>query len=145
MSETRPVSRTQSRSAKEGERRPIGMRPVLSLVLLLSLFLAGCHEPTPEDRQNGISDQEWEVRGTFTENATQEDIEDLRTRLEPYDGELFVLESFPMQYQITGPEVRDCPDVEEMLRTRVYIADVGTCTVTAPATEPAEPAASPAH
>lgn len=116
------------------------MRRIIPL-LFLTLVLAGCHEPAP---RNGGSDAAgWEIRGTFTENATQDDLEDLRMRLEPYDAEMRVLESFPMQYHVTGPRIDDCPDVEELLRDRLYVADVGTCMVREPTNEGDEPTGSP--
>jgi hypothetical protein len=94
---------------------------VLAVLVLGSLALAGCHEAVDE------AGPEWRLSGSFTEETTQEDLDALVAMLEPYGATMAVLESFPLQFQITGPDPDDCPEVREMLLDHERVAEVREC------------------
>lgn len=119
-------------------------KSMVRILCLLSVVatLAGCHAPT-DDAGDTEDPEQWAIPGTFTEEATQQDIEDLETRLQPYDGSMVVMESFPMQYRIEGPVKDDCPDVRAMLLGLEYVAEVGNCLAVTEAASPDESTGSP--
>jgi hypothetical protein len=89
------------------------------LLSSLILLLAGCAE-TP----GGV---EYRVGGSFTEDATQADVEDLQRRLAAWGADAAIMESYPLQYQIGGLDGPSCDEVRAMLANRPYIASVGRC------------------
>lgn len=93
---------------------------LVALSLLLVIGMPGCTEPSP-------GAPSYEVAGSFTEAATQADVDDLERRLAHWEAGLAVLETYPMQYRITIADGPACDEVREMLAARPYVADVGRC------------------
>lgn len=98
------------------------MRALLVLPLVLAV-LAGCADEEPPGPPR------WRLTATFAEDADQEDAEDLERRVAPWEAQVAVQESHPMQAQITLEDGPACSEVREMLQQRPYLDQVGRCTV----------------
>lgn len=94
---------------------------------LLTVFpaLAGCATPEPD----GAGDQTYQVSGTFSENATQAQMEELGNHTRDRGGEIFYLESYPVQFRATNLTEQACEEVRSFAEDRAYVADVGACEV----------------
>lgn len=101
-------------------------RTRLALVVLLvaALALPGCID----SGTNGEDGAEYRLRGTFTNNSTQEDRDELDRYVRDRGGRMVVLESFPPQFDASELEAAGCEEVRRFAVNRTYVADVGNCT-----------------
>lgn len=100
-------------------------RPLaLATVLLATGALVGCTSSEPDQARE---DRDHEVDGSFTSQATQQDIEALERELEDIGAELVVLESFPMQYIVRGFTGESCEEVVDILSDHPAVDAVGPC------------------
>lgn len=100
------------------------MRPIhlgLAAALVLASLTAGCAGSDPGP------DPAYRISGSFTENATQADTEDLREKVAGWGAEVQIMESHPMQYRVHGFAQADCDAIRAVLEERPYIATVGDC------------------
>lgn len=98
----------------------ISPRSLALLALVTLLLVAGC--------TTQAASRPYEISGTFTEDASNEDLEDLRDRLVAYGTTMRVMESFPMQYAIEVDHGQAaCHEIETMLEERAYVATIGDC------------------
>lgn len=94
------------------------MREALIGVLLLASVAVGCvDQPAPEYR----------VSGTFTENATQEEMSKLGDEVEARGGSFGQLESFPVQFRASELSETACGEVADFAQDAKYVAEVGAC------------------
>lgn len=87
-------------------------------VALLGVVLVGCVDQPSLDH---------EVSGTFTENATQAQMNELAGEVEDRGGRLFQLESFPVQFRAAELSAEDCGQVQAFAAGADYVAEVGEC------------------
>lgn len=93
------------------------MRPLPVALALLALALAGCAgEETP-----------YGVTGSFTEDRSDEDIEEVRELARSHGGEIVILESFPEQFQVRAMSLEECEAFREEVEQRPYIDTVEAC------------------
>ncbi|MBW3582659.1 MAG: hypothetical protein KY455_06125 [Euryarchaeota archaeon] len=98
--------------------------PTVCIVLMSALaLLSGCHGEDPEHRP----EIQYRISGTFTEEADQEQIEELRGRIEPHNATLIVMESSPVQYRVQTVSAADCEEVRRTLSESPIVAEVGEC------------------
>lgn len=115
-------------------------RPWVLAVLLVAVALVpGCATPEP-DGSDGAS---YQVSGTFTENATQAQMEELGNHTRDRGGEIFYLESFPVQFRATNLTEQACGEVRSFAEDRAYVSDVGACEVPKRTSGDAQRAVSP--
>lgn len=91
--------------------------PGTLLPLGLLVVLSGC-----------VAGGQYSLSGTFTEDATQADMEDLGDRVAAHGGTLDLMESFPVQFSASGLDNNGCDAVREEALARDYVAAVGSCT-----------------
>ncbi len=96
----------------------------LATLLLATGALAGC---TSSEGDQARESRDHEVDGSFTTQATQQDIEALERELEDVGAELVVLESFPMQFVVRGFTGESCQEVLEILNDDTAVDAVGPC------------------
>lgn len=94
------------------------MRRLAIGVLVMAGMLVGCADAPAVD---------YELRGTFTENATQEQIDELGNAVEQRDGEFRQLESHPIQFRALQLEREDCLDVASIAEEADYVAELEDC------------------
>lgn len=114
------------------------VKRMLRLILLLfaAAWFSGCVQ-TP-----GTQDGGQEFGGTFTPETTQSDLEDFRERMEAHGADdVLVMESFPMQFRVTGLD-GDCRNVVDEARSLSYVADVTACRQTTQSVNGEEPTAT---
>lgn len=87
---------------------------------LVGLVLAGCASPRTSDH---------ELRGTFTENASDEQMSELEAEVTDRGGQVAFLESFPVQFHATGLEEAGCEEVRSFAQEADYVREVGNCQV----------------
>lgn len=101
------------------------------LVAGSTILVAGCATPEPP------APTMFAVGGTLDRNATSEDVEDLRGRVQAHNGTLAIMESYPLQYRASGLMETECEALKLELASLAYVAVVGTCEATeSPAGEP---------
>lgn len=94
------------------------MRPLPVILALLALSLAGCAgEETP-----------YGVTGQFTEDRSDQDIEEMRQLAEEHGGELVVLESSPEQFQARDMSLEECEAFRSEVEQKSYVDRVEGCT-----------------
>lgn len=106
------------------------MREGLVAVTLLATALVGCVDQAPPEHR---------VSGTFTENATQDQMDELAGQVEDRGGEFVVLQSFPAQFSATGLADAACEEVAAFAANATYVAHVGSCQPVEPSEDPQEP------
>lgn len=84
---------------------------------VLGALVAGCLGP-------GTT---YELAGTFTENATQQQMEELGAKVRDRRGTFAQLESFPVQFRAADLARSDCQAVRSFALNATYVADVGRC------------------
>lgn len=90
----------------------------LVLGLLVALALAGCSTST--------SGPSFRLSGAFTEDRTEQDLQEFDRIVAPYSDDVLIMESFPEQFSIRGIE-GGCEQLRVDLQAKDYIASVGTC------------------
>lgn len=98
---------------------------ILGCLLVAVALLPGCATPEPD----GSSDQTYQVSGTFTENATQAQMDELGNHTRDRGGEIFYLESYPVQFRASNLTQEACSEVRSFAEDRTYVSDVGACEV----------------
>lgn len=93
------------------------MRPLPVLLALLALPLAGC---AGEETSYGVT-------GSFTEDRSDEDIEEVRELAHAQGGEIVILESFPEQFQVRALSLEECEAFREEVEQKPYIDTVEGC------------------
>lgn len=87
-------------------------------VLVLGMLVVGCvDDPSPS----------YEVSGTFTENATQEQMNELGQQVEQEGGHFAQLESFPVQFRATQLTASGCDEIVSFVEGAEYVAEHGAC------------------
>lgn len=86
------------------------------LWLLVVLPLAGC-----------VEDPTYAVSGSFTEDRTDSDIEELQALADQHDGSVQIRETAPEQFTIGDLSEEDCETVRAILVEKEYLEDVGAC------------------
>lgn len=81
---------------------------------------------TQKTRNPGIT-IEYYISGTFTQEADSVDIRNLENKVKKYNATVTVMESFPMQFQISPLTANDCRQVAEILSSLGYISYFGEC------------------
>ncbi len=111
--------------------------PMLALVvvaLLPGLLAAGCLDQGTETT--------YRLTGTLAEDADDNDTADLRQRAEARGAELFLLESFPLQYDIQPLSEADCQALADELEEFDYVTEVRSCQATQTAEDGDQPTSS---
>lgn len=95
--------------------------PAPYVVALAALvFLAGCTAPESQDVMR--------FGGSFTEAATQADMEDFRARMAAHGADdVLLMESFPVQFNVVGLAAAACPDARAEAASLAYVADTREC------------------
>lgn len=99
-------------------------RAILASALVLGLLTAGCLDQGTETT--------YRLAGTLTEDADEDDTADLRDRAEARGADLFLLESFPLQYNIQPLTEEGCQALAEEIEALDYVAEVRGCQVFEP-------------
>lgn len=110
------------------------MRGALLVPLLL---LAGCLD-APSGGPHRLG-------GSFTAEATQAQVDEARALAEAEGGDMAVMESFPLQFGVTGLSGEACGRLRAALDAKPYVASVGACQEARPLEEPAGIASSPSR
>lgn len=106
---------------------PAHARPLASVLLMLAVVLlsltAGCMAPAdpPGDPDT------YRLGGTFTEDADQGDVADLRGEAEARGGQVTIMESYPLQFDVTGLDRDACTELKAVLEQKPYTESVGGC------------------
>jgi hypothetical protein len=89
----------------------------IAVTLVLALLFAGCSQ--------GIAEHQF--GGSFTEAATQNDIQDFRTRMEKHGAtDVLILESFPAQFVVRGLTT-NCEAARSEAGSLAYVRSVNDC------------------
>lgn len=122
-----PPSRSWTETSKPwADLQDVMARPrtTLCIVLVAGLtLLSGCHGEDPEHR----SELQYRISGTFTDDAEQGQIDELRGEIERHDATLIVMESSPMQYRVQTVSASDCEELRQILSESPIVADVSDC------------------
>lgn len=94
------------------------MRRRIAVVLLLAAALAGC---------TGEPSATYELRGTFDENATDEQMNELQQKVEDRGGNMSLLESLPVQFHAWNLAPDACEEVKAFAEDADYVKDVRKC------------------
>lgn len=78
--------------------------------LLASLLFAGCADPV-----------DYEIRGSFTSDRTDPDIQELVLKVESLGGEVAIMESFPEQFVATFDNEDACDNFHNFVHLRAYV------------------------
>lgn len=81
--------------------------------------------PCPGEKKTDT--QEYRVGGSFTEKATEAEISSLGSKLGSDASSVSLLESFPLQFQITSPSSSSCEKVKKVLSAFKFIDSFGDC------------------
>lgn len=111
--------------------------PLLTVVvvaLMPGLLVAGCLDQGTETT--------YRLAGTLSEDADDNDTADLRQRAEAYGAELYLLESFPLQYDIQPLSETGCQDLAEELEGLDYVTEVRSCQVMEATEDGSQPTSS---
>lgn len=93
--------------------------------LLVLALLAGCTEP--QDGAQPGDNPNFRVTGSFDGNATQQDYDRASGIATSYGGTMQLLESFPVQFSVSGLGDVACQKVSAALRAEPHVARVGDC------------------
>lgn len=108
----------------------------LALALAPALVLAGCLAPRP-------AADEWTFSGTFTEAATQAEMDALGRELRDRWGvDMLVMESFPEQLLVRGLSEAECPDARGLVAAKPFVLRVGECREVVASADPDAPTSS---
>lgn len=107
---------------------------LLVVALLPGLLVAGCLDQGTETT--------YRLTGTLTEDADENDTADLRQRAQARGAELFLLESYPLQYNIQPLSEADCQALAEELGGLDYVQEVRACQVSQGAEDGDQPTSS---
>lgn len=88
----------------------------IAAVLLLAPAFAGC-----------TTDTTYRLDGAFTEERTQDDIDEAQRLVEEHGGTMALQESFPEQFIASGLGQSACEDLKAVLDPKPYLQFVGTC------------------
>lgn len=102
---------------------PLRRSWMLAGLLLTAVLVPGCAVPEPD----GAEDGNYQVSGTFTEEATQEEMQALGNHTRAQGGEIAYLESFPVQFRASNLTEPACEDVRAFAADQTYVAEVGAC------------------
>lgn len=94
------------------------MRWRLLALLLLAAPWTGCV---------GEGGASHELGGTFTEEASQEQMAELQGEVQQRGGQMALLESFPVQFHAIGLGEQACEEVRTFAQESPYVAEVGEC------------------
>jgi hypothetical protein len=109
-------------------------RPIASaLALVLAVPFAGCA---------GEEAADYQLEGTYTEEASEDEMSELETEVREAGGEAFRLESFPVQFRAETLTVEDCGDVRSFAQQADYVREVGDCQLAEDAPDGDEPASN---
>jgi hypothetical protein len=98
--------------------------PVRLLPLLLVVaFLAGCAD-APYGAPSGAAPG-FRLSGSFDKEATQQDYDRAQGIAASHGGTMALLESFPVQYVVSGLTDVACQKVREALQKEPHVASVG--------------------
>lgn len=86
-------------------------------LIVLSAALAGCAQ----------EEATYELRGTFTEEASDADMAELEAEITDRGGRMDRLESFPVQFHASELGPTDCEEVRTFAQEADYVRDVGEC------------------
>lgn len=92
---------------------------MLALAALAGLVVGCVDQPSPAYR----------VSGTFTENATQERMDELAGEVDQRGGDFAQMESFPVQFRATDLGATACEEVASFAEDAEYVAEVGDCKI----------------
>lgn len=92
------------------------MRWWMAGLILFAAGLTGC-----------AGDGTYELRGTFTEDATQDEMDKLQREVEDRGGDVAFLESHPVQFHATGLDEAACEEVRSFAQDADYVQEVGEC------------------
>ncbi|EKD84788.1 MAG: hypothetical protein ACD_38C00161G0009 [uncultured bacterium] len=81
----------------------------------------------PPDSSNPSTTQDYRLGGSFTEKATEKEIGSISSRFGSDVSSVSLLESFPLQFQITSPSQTSCEKVRKALAGLKFIQSVGDC------------------
>ncbi|MCH8741905.1 hypothetical protein IH779_03320 [Patescibacteria group bacterium] len=79
------------------------------------------------DYKGVCREYEYYIHGTFTREASDENIKDLLRIAERFQAGAGIMESFPMQFQVYPLINENCPEVRRILGTREYITHFSDC------------------
>jgi len=84
--------------------------------------LAGClaHGDPPAEAT-------FRIGGTFTEGATQAEMEKLGAEARRLGGDMALLESFPVQFRASGMEDAACEEFRAFAEAQPYVDVLGEC------------------
>lgn len=118
------------------------MRIALLVASLLAVAFAGCLEegaggngPTPP----AGSSAQFRLGGTYTENVTEAELAAAQAQVESRGGDLALLESFPMQFAVTGVGQADCEALRAWFSNQTFVQRVGECAAVTTSADPDEP------
>lgn len=117
---------------------------------ILDISLDGGFETTPEQYSSYVSDFDqilstfkftpassagggqnqggnYKIGGSFTEKATEAEISSLSNKLGSNASSISLLESFPLQFQITSPSEASCGKAKKALSAFKFVDSVGDC------------------
>lgn len=100
---------------------PSPLSAITVVALMPGLLVAGCLDQGTEPT--------YRLAGTLSEDADENDTADLRQRAEARGAELFLLESFPLQYDIQPLSEADCQALADELEGLDYVTEVRACQV----------------
>ena len=95
------------------------MHAAQNLALAVALLVAGC--ATDGDVPT------FAAGGTFTDDATQQQMEELADYVEMRGGDLLLMESFPVQFRATGLSEEACEELRIHAQERSYVQHVRAC------------------
>lgn len=111
--------------------------------LLATLLVSGCTFPDQNDpdQNEGAT---YNLGGTFTQDATSEEVAELETEVERRGGRMTLMESLPVQFRIADLSAADCETVRTMADDTSYVRDVRACVASQEGSGSTEPAGGPA-
>lgn len=92
-------------------------------LVLLALVLAGCSSPAEEPVAGG----DHVLRGVLEDEATQEDVEELREVARIHGGSLQVVEGTPRAFRVEGLTDEKCAEVASTLEVLAYVRSHEPC------------------
>lgn len=104
------------------------MRLPAAAFIVLTAVAAGCTD-LGEVPDAGDAPERFAVWGTFTKNATEEQMTALGDYVQERDGDLLRMESFPVQFRAIDLSAEACDSVREFSETRPYVEDIGSCSL----------------
>ncbi len=108
---------------------PAARRAVAFAALAVALTGAGCLEgPASDSTGQSGSGLDYSIGGTFSRNATTEDVEAFQAHTRSsYGVDAAIMESFPLQFRVAPLTASECASMRTWAEARPYVASVGDC------------------